>query len=201
MVGLRTQEAVGAEMRGRKGRKVLVTSRKGRQTWAVSHGWANGCAYWSGMSWFSIEILLLLYIAMYIFYEYSNMLYNVFYIHKSIMYNFYFKPSCRGLMHDFISLSINHLSISFIKKTVKNQNASWAWWCMPLNPLLGRQIQENVWVWCQPGSQSTEFQDSQGLQRRLVLKNKNNQQNKQTPTVKGRRKDGSSRGLRSYLAA
>jgi hypothetical protein len=48
---------------------------------------------------------------------------------------------------------------------------------MPLIPALGRQRQEDFWVWGQPGLQS-EFQDSQGYIEKPCLekqKNKNKQ--------------------------
>jgi hypothetical protein len=45
--------------------------------------------------------------------------------------------------------------------------AGW-WGCMPLIPALGRQRQEDFWVWGQPGLQS-EFQDSQGYTEKPCL--------------------------------
>jgi hypothetical protein len=45
---------------------------------------------------------------------------------------------------------------------------SWAWWCTPLIPALGRQRQADFWVRAQPGLQS-EFQDSQGYTEKHYL--------------------------------
>jgi hypothetical protein len=51
--------------------------------------------------------------------------------------------------------------ILFLKKAIKNVCVSWAWWCRPLIPALGRQRQVDFCVRGQPGLQS-EFQDSLG---------------------------------------
>jgi hypothetical protein len=51
----------------------------------------------------------------------------------------------------------------------KNEDGSWAWWCTPLIPALGRQRQADFWVQSQPGLQS-EFQDSQDYTERPCLK-------------------------------
>jgi hypothetical protein len=55
----------------------------------------------------------------------------------------------------------------------QNFHSSWAWWCTPLIPALGRQRQADFWVWGQPGLQS-EFQDSQGYTEKPCLKTKQN---------------------------
>jgi hypothetical protein len=51
---------------------------------------------------------------------------------------------------------------------IKKWGTSWAWWCMPLIPALGRQRQADFWVRGQPGLQS-ELQDSQGYLYRETL--------------------------------
>jgi hypothetical protein len=53
----------------------------------------------------------------------------------------------------------------------KNDLCSWAWWCMPLIPTLGRQRQADFWVWGQPLLQG-EFQDSQSYTEKPCLKKK-----------------------------
>jgi hypothetical protein len=55
-----------------------------------------------------------------------------------------------------------------MENTCSKETASWAWWCTPLVPALGRQRQANFWVQGQPGLQS-EFQDSQGYTEKPCL--------------------------------
>jgi hypothetical protein len=64
--------------------------------------------------------------------------------------------------------------------TPQNTLRSWAWWCTPLIPALGRQRQEDFWVRGQPGLQS-EFQDSQGYTENLCLGKTKNKPTKQKP--------------------
>jgi hypothetical protein len=62
-------------------------------------------------------------------------------------------------------------------ENLKLKQISWAWWCMPLIPALGRQRQEDFWFRGQPELQS-EFQGSQGYTEKPCLekqKNKNKQ--------------------------
>jgi hypothetical protein len=56
---------------------------------------------------------------------------------------------------------------------------SWAWWCTPLIPALGRQRQVDFWVQGQPGLQS-EFQDSQDYTEKPCLKKNKKQTNKKS---------------------
>jgi hypothetical protein len=68
-------------------------------------------------------------------------------------------------------------------KENQEPNLSWVWWRTPLIPALGRQRQEDFWVWGQPDLQS-EFQDSQGYTEKPCLEKQNKikqtKQNKQT---------------------
>jgi hypothetical protein len=65
---------------------------------------------------------------------------------------------------------------------------SWAWWCTPLVPALGRQRQVDFWVQGQPGLQS-EFQDSQGYTEKLCLeKPKQNKKPKTTQKTNKKKK-------------
>ena len=64
-------------------------------------------------------------------------------------------------------------------------NCCRAWWRTPLIPALGRQRQEDFWIWGQPGLQS-EFQDSQGYTENPCFEKTNKQKNK--PKKKKKRK-------------
>jgi hypothetical protein len=58
---------------------------------------------------------------------------------------------------------------------------SQVWWHTPLIPALGRQRQEDFWVWGQPGLQS-EFQDCQGYtEKRCLEKPKKKKKKKKNP--------------------
>jgi hypothetical protein len=72
------------------------------------------------------------------------------------------------------------------------------WWHTPLIPALGRQRQEDFWVWGQPGLQS-EFQDSQGYTEKPCLeKLKERGGGKEGRKRKGKkgRKEGRKKGER-----
>jgi hypothetical protein len=58
---------------------------------------------------------------------------------------------------------IHIIKINPLKKVL-----SWAWWCTPLIPALGRQRQADFWVRGQPDLQS-EFLDSQGYTEKSCL--------------------------------
>jgi hypothetical protein len=70
----------------------------------------------------------------------------------------------------------------------KKRTESWAWWCMPLIPVLGRQRQVDFWVRGQPGLQS-EFQDSQGYTEKPCLKIKKQKQQQQQKKKERKRKE------------